>query len=94
MGGYMIIGRQSSGLRLKPQPSITVKVQIPGYGEVAIDVPGKNADDARDTLIEWLQGEEGDSEWRTLHAVIDGQSKDITFRASWVSGFGISRKRT
>lgn len=88
----MILGRQQPGLRMKQDPTVTVKMQIPGYGEVAIDVPGANADDARDTLKEWIKGEEGDDEWRTVHAVIDGQAKDITFRASWVAGFSISRR--
>ena len=87
MGGYMILGRQSTGLTLRPDPTVTIKVQIPGYGDVAMDVPGENIEEAEATLREWLKGEEGDDDWRTIHAKIDGQSKRITFRASWVAGF-------
>lgn len=90
MGNFMSLGRRKPELRMRSEPSMTVKAQIPGYGNVAIEVPGTDEDDVRDTFTEWLAGADGESDWRTIDATIDGQRKQITFRASFVAGFNIS----
>lgn len=93
MGDFMILGRRADTLRMRQSPSVTVKMQVPSYGEIALDVPADDADEARAVVIEWLAGDEGDGDWRTIQATIDGQSKMITFKASWVAGFAISTRR-
>lgn len=90
MGGFMSLGRRNEQLTLRPDPSLTVKVQVPGYGEIAMSVPGTDEDDVRATFIEWLKGDENDGDWRTIDAVIDGSSKRITFKSSWVAGFTVN----
>lgn len=93
MGDFMALGRRRPQLQMRPEPSMTVKVQIPGYDDVAIEVPGTDENDVRDTFTEWLAGGNDDPDWRTIDATIDGQRKKITFRASLVAGFSISVKR-
>lgn len=93
MGDFMILGRRADALQMRRSPSVTVKVQVPSYGEIALDVPADNADEARDVVIEWLAGDADDGDWRTIYATIDGQPKTITFKASWVAGFAISARR-
>jgi hypothetical protein len=84
----MTLGR-SKPRRMSQDDMTQIKCQIPGYGEVAIDVPGTDPEDVRDTFIEWLVGDEKDGDWRTVHASIDGKKCELTFRASWVAGFRI-----
>ena len=93
MGDFMTLGRQSERLRMRPHPSVTVKVQIPGYGDVAMDVPAESTDEALDIVTEWLVVTPETTDWRTVEAMIDGQSKRIRFRASWVAGFSASLPR-
>jgi hypothetical protein len=86
----MSLGRRDDGLKMRrDEPVVTIKALISGYGEVAIDVPADDDDEAIAVFIEYLAPSEGESDWRTISAVIDGSHKRITFRASWVSGFSI-----
>lgn len=93
MGDFMILGRQPDRLQMKRVPSITVKVQIPGHGDVAMDVPADSVDEALDIVTEWLVVTPESPDWRTIDATIDGQLKRIKFRASWVATFSASLPR-
>lgn len=88
MGDYMTLGR-TGAMKMKLDEVMIVKVQVPGYGEFSIDVPGTDEEDVRATFIEWLAGDEKSDDWRTVTASIDGKKSQLTFRASWVAGFRI-----
>lgn len=69
---------------------MTVKCQIPGYGEIVIEhVPGETVEEVIATFVEWLKGAEGDDDWRTVTASIDGKTSQLTFRGSWVAAFRV-----
>lgn len=93
MGDFMILGKRTSDLHMRQVPSVTMKIQVPSYGAIALDVPAASQEEAHDVVVEWLAGEEGDSDWRTINATIDGQSKMITFKASWVAGFDSNTRK-
>lgn len=94
MGDFMSLGRPDNGLRMKPDQTVTLKVSVPGHGEMALDVPGATVEDAEATFIQWLEGDEDEGAWRTIYATVDGQHKKITFRASWVAAFSSKLNRS
>lgn len=69
---------------------MTVKCQVPGYGEIQIEnVPGDTVGEVIATFIEWLKGDEESGDWITISASIDGKRSMLTFRGSWVAAFRV-----
>lgn len=62
---------------------------ISTYSNIPLPWPAKDAEDARNSFIEWL----GESEFITIDLTDNGAQKKLTFRGSWVSAFEIGPGR-
>jgi hypothetical protein len=72
-------------------------VTLPVNGEpVHLRVPGDDVQEVIQTVLTWLETVDdpdiGDGDWRTVDVDERGQRTTLTFRASWVSSFTITKK--
>lgn len=73
-------------------------VTLSGSAEgITLYVAGDDERDVVETVKQYLDvtddPEIGDGDWRTVDANFQGQDVVFTYRASWVSGFAVAKRR-
>lgn len=90
-----VTDRRPGRLYAPTERRFTITCNLGGFSDVKLEWFGTSYDDARDTFLEYIHGNDefgvpGWPAYRTLGVVFYGQSKMLTFKTEWIAGFTVS----